>query len=133
MREYKFRAWDNHDQCWLNSFAIFYNGEFADMAKGVMHGDICQCDINYQKTPSHIIIEQFTGLHDKNGVEIYEGDVVKLIDSNNKILECTVEYITGSFWYVIQHNQLTIGVWEYHNFINKSVEVIGNIHEEVVE
>ncbi len=53
MRTIKFRAWSLKDKCYLNSFAIFYNGDFADMAKGVMHNNICQCDINYQK---HLMI-----------------------------------------------------------------------------
>lgn len=132
MREIKFRAWDIHDQCWLNSFAIFYNGEFADMAKGVMHGDICQCDINYQKTPPHIIIEQFTGLYDKNGKEIYEGDVDEVgwivtyvddgKDGSTMGMECG--------WYVQRDNFESYRQLVCHD---EEFEVIGNIHEVVRE
>lgn len=73
MREIKFRAWDlNEDEyiTWERLINTRYNQDyFRDNGRGTHSLSAL--------TDPYIILEQYTGLHDKNGLtEIYEGDIV---------------------------------------------------------
>ena len=84
-------------------------------------GDVFTAELDQDK----YIIEQFTGLLDKRGVEIYEGDIVEWVSNLRYGKKSTAEVVWGSvgFWIVGQ-----LGLLSVFNIDYRSIEVIGNIH-----
>lgn len=113
----KYRAWDKELQTMLDVSLI-------DFKKGVLVGEHWEFGETNFMSFDEIVIMQTTGLLDKNGKEIFEGDILGTKDG---LLNGVVEYRSD------------LGMWtnsliRYNNFerlctVANSREIIGNIHE----
>ena len=74
-------------------------------------------------------VGQYTGLKDKNGKEIYEGDRIRLDLNNEGYKDTVVVYRDDYMQFMFDHPKGVYTMTEYH-FKPKDLEIIGNIHEE---
>lgn len=112
MREIKFRAWDKEDN------KMYYNAE-RTYDFGLNDSDIMEENFGGVLNNDNFIVMQYTGVKDKSGKEIYEGDIVECF--KNEL--ATVKFISGCF--VLDSTSYTE---TFHNVCGK-IKVIGNIYE----
>ena len=141
MREIKFRCWDKTARKMRQVIEIVFNaGMYYDPNDNTVkliwvkgHDIINNKDIALEREhKNEYILMQYTGLKDKNGKEIYEGDVLQDKDCIYKVI---FEYgsFDGKIIEVLRNVGTQKGMTYQLSFIisdNDNIKVIGNVWED---
>ena len=121
----KFRAWDKHRQkMFANDELIIWNGNvYANDSKKLTCNNLKGWSIDDE------YLMQSTGLVDKNGKEIFEGDIVRQVRTQpiteNETITGVVIMIEGAWLIMNDCEQLASDLWSETD----ENEIIGNVYE----
>ena len=124
MREIKFRVWNKENK------KMFYSSDISkDIRENLLlitlQGEIVRVkEFYYTTTLKNFFLMQYTGLKDKKGNDIYEGDIVIIDIPNIDKFRAEIIFKNGAFWIDSLMPKL-LG-----DYI-KNVRVIGNIYEKL--
>ncbi|MFA5217161.1 YopX family protein [Sulfuricurvum sp.] len=123
MRIIKFRAWDKDVKEMEIVGAIYWDG----------YGKVITCNTeghkHYMTEPDQFILMQFTGLLDKNGKEIYEGDLLQFDNDSSVCFEVFYDADEARFNCCRVHYHGSRCGCYIPKIESKHLSVIGNIYE----
>lgn len=138
-RQIKFRIWDKQLEAFVceSEYLGSSNGLFEKdfpIWRQAVNRNFDSCEDFEKFCAENFVIQQFTGLLDKNNKEIYEGDIVEFYsgypnqnDNSFYKSKAEVKFENGAFWPrpILEHND--DDTW--YNYELKDLKVIGNIFE----
>lgn len=114
----KFRAWDKELNFFCDPLAYYVGLDGSAWFNNCGSGEDDMIDQSFK-----LVVEQFTGLYDKNGKEIYEGDIVKY-DSQTLVV-----VLDSDASFAFRDTRDDHGGYSGNLVYSSPVEVIGNIHD----
>ena len=129
MRDIKFRFWDKHVGKFTDFGAIHIDGDI--MTRSATFGGLY--DFVTDEMEENIIIQQYTGLKDRSGTEIFEGDIVTCMketwrDKKTYTADVRWQDNVSRFAFVIRYDG-DDGELFYDCLSVEDIKVIGNIYE----